>query len=287
MTEVRIKLHIKANNEAEVKNLWMCLNYDNKPSISHVIDHVKNNLCTQKNGQEIVECKLYLDNYWLPPYENSRLLRENDCVKVEVSYKEIKSKSETNVTSEKYATLNQNVLDHLKQTEKRISEIQSDKLSYNYGSKALSAEEIATVEAATRAATNMNYYNHYYDNNDYQSTYQQNAKTYNSNNIDYYNYWANNDLYNNQMVQQNYQEEANKSKSKISNKQKNESSKNLSTNLSPSKKVPATVSKPSKEITKCNKKFAIGGFVHCLNEVVEPPVVTKSNKKVKEKKISK
>lgn len=81
MTEVRIKLHIKVNNEPEVKNLWMCLNYDNKPAVSHVIDHVKNNLCTQRKDQEIAECKLYLDNYWLPPYENSRLLRENDCIR--------------------------------------------------------------------------------------------------------------------------------------------------------------------------------------------------------------
>ena len=82
MAEVRIKLHINFSNESEVKNLWMGLNYDNKPSISHVIDHVKDNLCAKKKGPEISDCKLYLHNYWLPPYENSRLLRENDCVKL-------------------------------------------------------------------------------------------------------------------------------------------------------------------------------------------------------------
>jgi len=78
-SEVRVKLHIKLNDEPEVKNMWMCLNYDQKPYISHVIDHVKKNLIEKK--KEISDCKFYLDNYWLPPYENSRLIRENDCIK--------------------------------------------------------------------------------------------------------------------------------------------------------------------------------------------------------------
>lgn len=55
-------------------------------------------------------------------------------------------------------------------------------------------------------------------------------------------------------------------------------------NVSPSKKVQPTVAKPAKEVTKCNRKFAIGGFVHCLNEDVEPPVTAKSSKKGKAKK---
>ena len=36
-------------------------------------------------------------------------------------------------------------------------------------------------------------------------------------------------------------------------------------------------------MTKCNRKFAIGGFVHCLNENVELPITTTSIKKGKEK----
>ena len=27
------------------------------------------------------QIKLYLDDYWLPPHETSRLIRENDCIK--------------------------------------------------------------------------------------------------------------------------------------------------------------------------------------------------------------
>ena len=79
VSEIRTKLHIKTSNEPEVKNLWMCLDYDQKPTIAHVIDHVQKNLLEKKT--DISECKLYLDNYWLPPYENSRLIRENDCIK--------------------------------------------------------------------------------------------------------------------------------------------------------------------------------------------------------------
>lgn len=78
LSEIRIKLHIKASDEPEVKNLWMCLNYDQKPTVGHVMEHIKKNLLDKR---EASECKLYLDNYWLPPYESSRLVRENDCIK--------------------------------------------------------------------------------------------------------------------------------------------------------------------------------------------------------------
>lgn len=269
MAEVRIKLHINFSNESEVKNLWMGLNYDNKPSISHVIDHVKDNLCAKKKGPEISDCKLYLDNYWLPPYENSRLLRENDCVKVEISYEE-KREIETTSLSKKYATLNQNVLDHLKQTEKRISENQANS-NCSYASKTLSAEEIATVETAS----NLNYYNHYYDNNNFQD-----LKTKEKRDINYYNYWTNNDLYNKQINQQKVSEDTNKTKSI---ERKNEATTNTPSYVSPSKKAQTKISKPVKEVTKCNRKFAIGGFVHCLNENVELPITTTSIKKGKEK----
>lgn len=70
---------------------------------------------------------------------------------------------------EKLATLNQNVLNHIKATEQRIAEKQQEMEKIQYGKntyKGLSPEEIATVEAATRAASASNtiQYNHYYDN---------------------------------------------------------------------------------------------------------------------------
>ena len=89
--EVRIKLHIKSANEPEVKNVWMCLNYDQKPSIMHIIEHVKKHFChSDKKSAELdelmPEIKLYMDNYWLPPSEDSRLLRENDCIKWDILF---------------------------------------------------------------------------------------------------------------------------------------------------------------------------------------------------------
>lgn len=91
VNEVRVKLHIKSSQDTQVKNLWMCLNYDQKPSVSHIVEHIRKNFCLNEKktnsrfGGEFAssepEVKLYLDDFWLPPYENSRLIRENDCVK--------------------------------------------------------------------------------------------------------------------------------------------------------------------------------------------------------------
>ena len=87
--EVRCKLHITTSHDTEVKNSWMCLNYNQKPTISHIIDHIKRNYFLNELGNEEKEkaslassIKLYLEDYWLPPYENSRLIRENDCIKL-------------------------------------------------------------------------------------------------------------------------------------------------------------------------------------------------------------
>lgn len=79
MSEVRIKLHITKSGDTTVRNLWMCLNYNQKPTVEHIIEHINQNYC--QSTDEKLEIKLYLDDYWLPPYENSRLIRENDCVK--------------------------------------------------------------------------------------------------------------------------------------------------------------------------------------------------------------
>ena len=86
INEVRCKLHITTPYDSQVKNSWMCLNYNQKPTISHIIDHVKkhflNELSSDKQLDELsTSIKLYLEDYWLPPYENSRLIRENDCIK--------------------------------------------------------------------------------------------------------------------------------------------------------------------------------------------------------------
>ena len=89
VSEVRVKLHIKSNSDSQVRNLWMCLNYDHKPQVSHIVEHIKRNFChlDKTTKKEHAECsshadvKLYLDDFWLPPSENSRLIRENDCIK--------------------------------------------------------------------------------------------------------------------------------------------------------------------------------------------------------------
>ena len=120
----------------EVKNIWMCLNYEKRPTVSHVIDYIRKyynclsqkfnennissindttinnnnnniinnellselNLKSKSSASRILDAscnnnissslspvndhvKLFLDDYFLPPYENSRLIRENDCVR--------------------------------------------------------------------------------------------------------------------------------------------------------------------------------------------------------------
>ncbi len=101
LNEVRIKLHI--TSASDVRNLWMCLNYDQNPTIKHVIDHIKYYYCLNEatsessfygnyehnnakamdneTDNETFDLKLYLEEYWLPPCENSKLIRENDCIK--------------------------------------------------------------------------------------------------------------------------------------------------------------------------------------------------------------
>ena len=75
MTDVRIKLHANSNNS--VQNIWMSVNYDKKPTIGHIINQLKTNL--NYDADSLIN--LYLDEYLLPTWESSRLLRENDCIK--------------------------------------------------------------------------------------------------------------------------------------------------------------------------------------------------------------
>jgi len=60
-----------------VQNIWMSLNYDKKPTIGHFISQLKFNL----NYDDDTQVNLYLDEYLLPSWENSRILRENDCIR--------------------------------------------------------------------------------------------------------------------------------------------------------------------------------------------------------------
>ena len=97
-------LDLSPLGDYQVKNIWMCLNYSTRPTVSHVIDYVRkyynyfstthddmntsmdtsySNGQQQQQQQQLLDdqIKLYLDGYWLPPYESSRLIRENDCIK--------------------------------------------------------------------------------------------------------------------------------------------------------------------------------------------------------------
>lgn len=269
VSEIRTKLHIKTSNEPEVKNLWMCLDYDQKPTIAHVIDHVQKNLLEKKT--DISECKLYLDNYWLPPYENSRLIRENDCIKVQVNYNEpSEAKSDASTvqvasTDEKLTELNQNVLKHIKATEeKRLTEKQME--LERSAQKGLTPAEIATVEAATRQTSD--YYNHYYDTrNSYYGA--QTAEQ----NMNAYNYWLNNDYFKDQMMRETIpvqtETKTSKNMTKATQKQQQQPSKNI-TKSSP---------KPQEGSVNSYRKFAIGSYAHLLNEPVQPPKASKANKK--------
>ena len=82
---VRIKLNLSQPDSSDVKNFWMSLNYDQKPTIAHIADHIKKQFLQQSDDALLAinanSIKLFLDDYWLPPSENSRLLRENDCIK--------------------------------------------------------------------------------------------------------------------------------------------------------------------------------------------------------------
>lgn len=255
-TEIRTKLHIKESNNSEVKNLWMCLDYDQKPTVSYVIDHIKKNLLNR--DADISECKLYLDNYWLPPYESSRLIRENDCIKVQVDYNESShlklDSTQAASTVEKLTELNKNVLKHIKATEeKKLNEKQLE--LERAVQKGLSPSEIATVEAATKQ--NVDYYNHYYDT---KASYHPIPTTEQEKNINAYNYWLNNDYFNDQMTQ---------NIAPVESEAKTSKNKSIQNRKSPKQQ----------QNTSCNRKFSIGGYAHLLNEPVQPVQESKTSKK--------
>ena len=116
--------------------------------------------------------------------------------RVEVAYDDEKTNKSKQITEqqqlatvEKIAELNQNVLNHIKSTEKRAQEQKMQQTVFT------SVEDsLATRARALAAVTNntADYYNHYYDQNTGYSG--------KSDEMSAYKYWLNNDYFNNQMV---------------------------------------------------------------------------------------
>lgn len=291
VSEVRIKLHIKANNSPDVKNLWMCLNYDEKPLVSHVIENVKKNFLFDKKSSNledtISEVKLYLDNYWLPPHENSRLIRENDCLKVEINFdenlikpnKEIEKNHSLANTTTKLNDFTNNNLNKLK--EQSYNNISESKLVNE------KAQTITVPVNYEYDVYNGLYYNHYYEQN-YEIDQNKHQTKQSQQNNKLNDYWTYNNEYKTNKVADEPVKEDNKSKlikpNKSSQKELNKNAtcltvttkqttqtttdkSKLNTSTSPNK--PTSNTKSAKNMTNCYKKFAIGSYAHLLNDAPE------------------
>lgn len=267
--EIRVKLHISSTNDPNVRNLWMCLNYNQKPTIAHLIDHIKKNYCLNElskeysnkkvksldsydNGLEELEekVKLFLEDYWLPPCENSRLIREGDCIKVE-----IKTDLECH---------NDNI-------NKYFNSKKINKNSYASNDDYYASKNIL-FDSNTSNDNEQDYYNYNYDY-DYDYNYDQESNYYN-------NYKNNSNLIENKKDTKNSQnknqkinnlnsnvnktnkseksDEIKKSKSLESNKSKSENNKNKQSN--------ASNKQTTKNKTNCYKKFAVGSLLNMLKE---------------------
>lgn len=78
---VRVKLSLYKVDSGEVSNVWMSLDYSQRPTVWHVVEYIRAmylNDYSSKTQEPVVN--LYMDEYWIPPYEKSRLLRENDTI---------------------------------------------------------------------------------------------------------------------------------------------------------------------------------------------------------------
>ena len=123
--------------------------------------------------------------------------------RVEVAYEEetrkaqqvaVEQQSQKQMTAEKIAELNQNVLNHIKATEKRMQESRSKQAtaeSHLVEAVAAAAKSVALTTNSTTGGGD--YYSHYYE---------QNADLYGKSDKETsaYNYWLNNDYFNNQLV---------------------------------------------------------------------------------------
>ena len=86
MNVIRIRLSIERLGNHEPRNVWMSLNYVDKPTISNIIEQIKQNFIDKKSI-DYIEIKLSLDGYYLPEFESSKLIRENDLINVRIQQK--------------------------------------------------------------------------------------------------------------------------------------------------------------------------------------------------------
>jgi len=286
--EIRCKLHITTSHDTQVKNSWMCLNYNQKPTISHIIDHIKRNYFLNELGNEEKEkaslassIKLYLEDYWLPPYENSRLIRENDCIKVDIKLEKcnLNLNDENNnlftdtikPKAENYSYLNYNATTASSNTSNSSTESKFKDVSSKY---------MYTLNNKT--ASNKN------DQPEFMTSYANSSNQYQSN-LDCYNYLDYNkniDDYEQLNYKSNKNEFIKKSSSNLDEKPQVESKKPVksSENNAAKKTEPKPTNKSIKQEIKCHKKFSIGSYVHMLNEPVEPERDTKKKTVISNKK---
>ncbi|CAF0894321.1 unnamed protein product [Brachionus calyciflorus] len=232
--QVRIKLHIAKPGETTVQNLWMCLNYDKKPTIEHITEHI--HLTYIQEEREKYSIKLFLDDYWLPPKENSTILRENDVVKVEI-----------------------------KQIEENKNE-KTEKLEKSVSKKLEEPQKLAPEYSV-------------YDQNLY---YQQAQPVYYLNNVDYGNYNLSEYYKAIENKVDKPKDKLEKNKNSTSKSSLNSTEQNTSVdskdNQKKSQKLQANTQVKPKQVqnktkvnNNCYKKFAIGSYVHLLNENVQKP----------------
>jgi len=196
-TEVRIKLHMTSPIQSNVKNMWMCLNYDQKPTVGHIIDHIKENFCTdfsttaseydnpisayynsnksKLHDLQYVSVKLFLDDFWLPPCENSRLIRESDCIKVHIVNNLLNNKRQ-NINN---MNANINTNNPTLATNQKKLELEDDFFHYNEQNKKYQASR-QQYESYKEKFENMknNYNNYYTENNNYDDGDQQQQNAY-------------------------------------------------------------------------------------------------------------
>lgn len=291
VSEVRIKLHIKSNTDSQVRNLWMCLNYDHKPQVSHIVEHIRRNFCQLENGDEWTydhqkqkqhhhaECcqksdvKLYLDDFWLPPNENSRVIRENDFIKVELNY----DHDEQNCPVESQPTK----LSNKNWSQTKTSYTDTANAAKNYYNNGYYDEH---HEANEHYANEDDYYYHYYDDNDETEVYPSAKPSYRDA-FDPFEFWTSNPTNESASVnqqaksakqKQQQQQQPQKETKSAKPSQKSSQTKQSTATAKTATQQQQTQKQTSKPTVACYKKFAVGNYAHMLNE---EPVVDYSTQK--------
>jgi len=238
INEVRCKLHITTPYDSQVKNSWMCLNYNQKPTISHIVEHIKRNFLSntcEESQIKAASIQLFLDDYWLPPYENSRLIRENDCIKVDLNlekYSEDGGEAAARNTLIKYEKLN---------NLNKYSNTNINEYAYKY----INSDS---------------------DNNKNYITYQQHQQQDQSKNSALAQFYHELSKINNKRPLDET------TTTKTATTKQATSSQEKKPKQQPAKKFNSSQAKSLNQEIKCHKKFSIGSYVHLLNEPVEPPV---------------